>query len=91
MPRNNYNKYSTTLAETWLEHNFVEEDQRKLQATIRKKVRRGIFENTITELQTRFDEAKIKHDIDQQRLILHIIKDKLPLNSTNLLENLQTY
>jgi hypothetical protein len=79
MPRNNYNKYSTTLAETWLEHNFVEEDQRKLQATIRKKVRRGIFENTITELQTRFDEAKVKHDIDQQRLILHIIKDKLLL------------
>ena len=29
MPRNNYNKYSTTLADTWLAHNLAEEDQRR--------------------------------------------------------------
>jgi len=87
MPRNNYNKYSTAIADAWLAHNFAEEDQRRLQANIRKKVRRGFFEYTVSELQSRFDEEKIKHDIDQQRLVLQIIKDKLLLK--NLTKNLE--
>ena len=40
MPRNNYNKYSTAIADAWLAHNLAEEDQRRLQANIRKKLRK---------------------------------------------------